>query len=141
MKKFRIVIADDHTLIREGIKTLITRNKNFTIVAEASTGVEAIEEYDKFSPDLLILDISMPQKNGMDTAEEILLNHPDANIIMLSMYDDEDYISRCIEIGVKGYVIKNESGIGCLFIVVCFSLGVLMFYVAPLPWKWAQYSG
>jgi DNA-binding NarL/FixJ family response regulator len=110
MKKFRILIADDHSLIREGVKTLITRNKNITIVGEAANGNQAVELYEKLSPDLVILDISMPQKNGMEAAQEILAADEHANIVMLSMYDDEDYISKCIELGVKGYVIKNESG-------------------------------
>ena len=110
IKKSRILIADDHSLIREGVKTLITRNKSITIVGEASNGFEAVEMYKKLNPDLVILDISMPQKNGMEAAEEILAEDEKANIIMLSMFDDEDYISKCIELGVKGYVIKNESG-------------------------------
>lgn len=110
MKKFKILIADDHSLIREGVKTLITRNKNITIVGEAANGNQAVELYEKLSPDLVILDISMPQKNGMEAAQEILATDENANIVMLSMYDDEDYISKCIELGVKGYVIKNESG-------------------------------
>jgi DNA-binding NarL/FixJ family response regulator len=110
MKKFKILIADDHSLIREGVKTLITRNKNITIVGEAANGNQAVELYEKLSPDLVILDISMPQKNGMEAAQEILAADENANIVMLSMYDDEDYISKCIELGVKGYVIKNESG-------------------------------
>jgi DNA-binding NarL/FixJ family response regulator len=110
MKKFKILIADDHSLIREGIKTLITRNKEYIIVGEAGSGVEAVDLYDSLKPDLLILDISMPKMNGMEVASEILSHNRDANIIMLSMYDDEDYISKCIELGVKGYVVKIESG-------------------------------
>jgi len=106
----KVLIADDHTILRDGIRSLVTRKKNMTVVGEATTGQEAIEKYAEFKPDLLILDISMPDKSGMEAAKEILMSSPEANIIILSMYDDEDYINRCLELGVKGYVVKNESG-------------------------------
>ncbi len=80
------------------------------VAGEASSGSEALEKYRTIKPDLLILDISMPDMNGMDTAEQILKDDPNGKIIILSMYDDEDYISRCMELGVKGYVVKNETG-------------------------------
>ena len=106
----KVLIADDHAILRDGIRSLITRMKKMKIIGEATTGLEAIEKFEELKPDLLILDISMPDKNGMDVAKEILENAPEANIIILSMHDDEDYINRCLEIGVKGYVVKNESG-------------------------------
>ena len=105
-----VLIADDHTILRDGIRSLITRINNMQVIGEASTGREAINKFEDLNPDLLILDISMPDKNGMEAAREILDIKPDANIIILSMYDDEDYINRCLELGVKGYVVKSESG-------------------------------
>ncbi len=110
MSRAKILIADDHAMIRDGVKSLLSKNKEITVGGEASSGAEAIEKYRALKPDLLILDISMPDMNGMDTAEQILKEDPEAKIIILSMYDDEDYISRCIEHGVKGYVVKNETG-------------------------------
>ncbi len=104
------MLADDHAMIREGIKNLLKQAKDFLVVGEASNGAEAIAQYEKLKPNLLILDISMPDMNGMDTARKIVELDGNANILMLSMYDDEDYISRCIESGVKGYVVKSESG-------------------------------
>jgi DNA-binding NarL/FixJ family response regulator len=110
MHKSKILIADDHSMIRDGVKTLLSKNKELTVVGEASNGRDAVEKFFILHPDLVILDISMPEMNGMEASQEILKENPEAKIIILSMYDDEDYISRCMEYGVKGYVIKNETG-------------------------------
>lgn len=110
MNPYRILIADDHAMIRDGLKTLISQNKDYEVVGEATCGKDALGMYSTLQPDLIILDISMPDVNGMDVASKILEIDSDANVIVLSMYDGEDYISRCLEIGVKGYVVKSESG-------------------------------
>jgi DNA-binding NarL/FixJ family response regulator len=110
MNAYRIVIADDHAMIRDGLKNLISQNNEYTVIGEGTCGAEALSLFRSLKPDLIILDISMPDLNGMEVSRQILEEFPDANIIILSMYDGEDYISRCLEIGVKGYVVKNESG-------------------------------
>jgi DNA-binding NarL/FixJ family response regulator len=110
MPKHKILIADDHAMVRDGVKNLIQQNKDLTVIGEARSGNETLELYEKLKPDLLIMDISMPDMNGMEVSRTILAKNPNANIVILSMYDDEDYISRCLEYGVKGYVVKNESG-------------------------------
>ncbi|MBT1709445.1 response regulator transcription factor [Fulvivirgaceae bacterium PWU5] len=110
MHRYKILIADDHSMVRDGVKNLIRQNKEYTVIGEASNGRQAIEQFETLAPDLLILDISMPDLNGMEVAREVLNKNPLASIIILSMYDDEEYVSRCLEIGVKGYVVKNESG-------------------------------
>ena len=110
MQKHKILIADDHAMVRDGVKNLINQNKELMVVGEASSGKEALELFDQLQPDLVIIDISMPDINGMEVSKAMLAKNPQANIVVLSMYDDEDYISRCLEYGVKGYVIKNESG-------------------------------
>ncbi|MBT1702474.1 response regulator [Chryseosolibacter indicus] len=110
MSKYKILIADDHAMVRDGVKNLVSKNAELQVVGEAENGKQAIELFDTLQPDLMILDISMPDMNGMEVSKEILAKNPGANIVVLSMYEDGDYISRCIEYGVKGYVIKNESG-------------------------------
>jgi len=110
MIKHKLLIADDHAMIRDGIKALLKQIREYQVLGEAANGVEAIEKYFALKPDLVILDISMPEMNGMDASKQILERDPDAKIIMLSMHDDEEYISRCIEQGVKGFVVKEESG-------------------------------
>jgi DNA-binding NarL/FixJ family response regulator len=109
MPKHRILIADDHAMVRDGVRNLVSQINGVEIVGEASNGNQTLELFEKLKPDLLIMDISMPDMNGMDVSKSILSNNPGANIVILSMYDDHDYISRCIEYGVKGYVVKNES--------------------------------
>jgi DNA-binding NarL/FixJ family response regulator len=110
MPKHRILIADDHAMVRDGVRNLVNQISGVEIVGEAANGNQALELFEKLKPDMLIMDISMPDMNGMDVSKNILLKNPTANIVILSMYDDHDYISRCIEYGVKGYVVKNESG-------------------------------
>lgn len=110
MSKVKVLIADDHAMIRDGVRSLIKQNKELVVVGEAQSGRETLEKYHDLKPDLLILDISMPDLNGMEVSKEILTENPAAKIVILSMYDDEDYINRCLEYGVKGYVVKNESG-------------------------------
>lgn len=110
MSEAKVLIADDHAMIRDGIKALLSKNKELIVAGEASSGTEAVAMYKTIRPDLLIMDISMPDLNGMDAAKQILDTDHQAKIIILSMYDDEDYISRCMENGVRGYVVKNETG-------------------------------
>lgn len=108
MDNIKILIADDHAMIRDGLKLLFSRNKDFSIVGEAASGADVVEKFKATDPDLVILDISMPDMNGMEAAKEILVINPLARIIILSMYNEEEYISYCIEAGVKGYVVKSE---------------------------------
>lgn len=110
MNTYRILIADDHSLIREGLKILVAQHAEWTVVGEATCGHEAISMYHSLRPDLVILDISMPDINGMEVSRQLLKFDNQAKILVLSMYDGDDYVTRCLEIGVKGYVVKNESG-------------------------------
>jgi two-component system response regulator NreC len=104
------MLADDHAMIRAGVKNLLRESKDIVVIGEAENGRQALDLYEELKPDLIILDISLPDMNGMEVTQKILAFDPSANILMLSMYDDEDYVGRCIENGVKGYVVKNESG-------------------------------
>ena len=100
MSKYKILIADDHAMVRDGVKNLVKQNKDYVVVGEASNGKEALDQFETLKPDLIILDISMPDMNGMDVSKEILSRDPAANILIMSMYDDDDYISRCLEFSV-----------------------------------------
>ena len=106
----KVLIVDDHPMIRDGIKTLISSNADFVVAGEASTGLEALKVFDTLKPDLVILDISLPDISGLEVAKRILQKNNNAKIIMLSMHDDPAYVKLCIGQGVKGYVLKNESG-------------------------------
>src|SRR5689334_25064715 len=99
MCKVGILIADDHAMIRRGVRSLLSRNSQWNVVGESVNGREAIQHFHELRPDLMILDISMPEVNGMDVAKHILTGNSEAKIIILSMYNDDDYISKCLEHG------------------------------------------
>jgi len=105
----KILLADDHQLVRNGIRMFLESEKDFEVTAEANNGNDAIEKNKDFKPDLVLLDISMPEKNGLEAAPEILSASNKPKIIMLSMYLDEQYINSCMEAGVHGYIHKGAD--------------------------------
>lgn len=107
--KTRLVIVDDHDILREGIKARLKDDPNFEIVAEGSNGEEAIMQYDRHQPDILITDISMPRLNGLEAAAKIIEHNQQAKIIFLSVYDDPEYVAKAIDIGAKGFILKDVS--------------------------------
>ena len=108
-KACRILLVDDHTLFRNGLKTLLAMGGEFEVAGEASDGLEFLGMAEEVSPDVVLLDISMPGMNGIDAAAEALKFYPDMKIITLSMYGEEDYYFRMVAAGVKGFVLKNSD--------------------------------
>ena len=104
-----IVIADDHELVRESIASLLRELPNFNIIGQCSNGRQAVEMVDRFRPDVAIVDVSMPELNGIDTARQIRKTSPSTRIIALSIYTDEAYIRDMINAGVCGYVVKSGA--------------------------------
>lgn len=109
MEKIRIIIADDHKLFRDGIKSLLSSEEEFQVVAEASNGAELIEQALKIESDLILTDIAMPEVNGISAAKKINESIPDLPILILSMYNSEEFIMDAIRIGAKGYLPKDVS--------------------------------
>ena len=105
----KIVLVDDHTLFRNGLRTLLGGIEGFKVVAEASNGLELLELLERSLPDVVLLDIEMPKMNGIAAAEEALRRWPGLKIITLSMYGDEDYYFRMVSLGVKGFILKNSD--------------------------------
>ena len=105
----KIVLVDDHTLFRNGLRTLLGGIEGFEVVAEASNGLELLELLERSLPDVVLLDIEMPKMNGIAAAEEALRRWPGLKIITLSMYGDEDYYFRMVSLGVKGFILKNSD--------------------------------
>ncbi len=103
----RIILADDHALVRQGIKSLLER-EGLQVVAEASDGREAISHAEKFSPDVIIMDIGMPTLNGMEAARELAKCCPKVKPILLTQHDEPQYVSAALSAGVKGYVLKSQ---------------------------------
>ena len=108
MDTIRILIADDHTLIRSGLRVLLNREPGLEVVAEAGTGRKALELAEAERPDVVMLDIAMPEMNGIEVARQISAKLPKAGIIMLSMHSDEGYVLRALKAGARGYLLKNS---------------------------------
>jgi DNA-binding NarL/FixJ family response regulator len=105
----RILIADDHGIVRSGIRLLLERQADLEVVAEAADGIEAVEQALTSRPDLCILDVGMPRMTGLQAAREIRSHVPDARVLMLSMHDDEHYLFEALKAGASGYVLKREA--------------------------------
>ena len=105
----KILIADDHGIVRSGVKLLLERQPGFEVVAEAADGVEAVEQAISLRPDLCILDVGMPKLTGIQAAREIRAQLPDVRVLMLSMHDDEHYLFEALKAGAAGYVLKREA--------------------------------
>ena len=104
-----IVLADDHTLFRNGLRTLLCGIDGFRVVGEAADGLELLKLLESVTPDVILLDIEMPHLNGIAAAEQALQRNPDLRIITLSMYGDEDYYFKMVSLGVKGFILKNSD--------------------------------
>ena len=107
MKPLKTLVADDHDVVRKGLIFLLERSGKAEVIGEARDGREALKLANKYNPQLVIMDISMPLLNGIDAASQIMKHSPATNVIMLSMYSDEDYILRALMVGVKGYLLKD----------------------------------
>ena len=107
--KVSIVLADDHTILREGLRALLTSDSNFEIVGEARDGREAVRCVEKLLPDLLLMDLSMPRMSGMDAIREIKRRYPDTKIIALTVHKTEEYLLTTLQAGADGYVLKDAT--------------------------------
>ena len=108
-KKYRVVIAEDHTLFREGLKALLSLEPEFEVVGEAADGFEAIERTKELKPDLILLDISMPRVDGMAAISEIKRVCPEAKILILTVHKTEEHVLETLKSGASGYVLKDAS--------------------------------
>ncbi len=109
MKKIRVLLVDDHAILREGIKSLLGNQDNIEVVAEATNGREAIPRVAQFSPDVVIMDISMPLMDGLEATRQIKRTCPDTKILVLTMHDDEEYFFQLLRAGASGYVTKQSA--------------------------------
>ena len=109
MPSIRILLADDHTIIRSGLRLLLEQQEDFKVVAEANDGREAVQLVAKHRPDIVILDIGMPQLNGIEATRQIVAEQPEAQVLILSMHSDEGYVLRALKAGARGYILKNSA--------------------------------
>jgi DNA-binding NarL/FixJ family response regulator len=105
----RVIIADDHSILRYGISSLIEKNANMEVIAEAENGREAAQLARELSPDVIIMDIEMPDLNGIEATSQIVTDAPDVKVIVLSMHSDRQVISEMLRVGAKGYLLKDSD--------------------------------
>jgi DNA-binding NarL/FixJ family response regulator len=108
-QKIRILIADDHTLLRSGIRALLEDQPDFTIVGEAEDGREAVRLVHQLRPNVVLMDIAMPLLNGLEATRQIKREHPETKVLVLTMYDHEEYFRQMLEVGASGYIIKRAA--------------------------------
>ncbi len=128
MPKQKVLIADDHALVREGIAAFLKLCDEVEVVAEASDGFEALEKTAKLRPDIVIMDINMPKLGGLETTLEIKKSHPATKVLVLTQYDDREYIHRFLKAGVSGYLLKKAVGSDLIAALRAVSRGELYLY-------------
>jgi RNA polymerase sigma factor (sigma-70 family) len=109
MKKTRILLVDDHLILRQGIRKLLEDHDDLEIVGEASNGRDALRLVAELMPDIAVLDIAMPRLNGLEAARQIQAHYPDVKVIVLSMYENEEYVKQALIAGVAGYILKESA--------------------------------
>jgi len=109
VENLRIVLAEDHTILREGLRALLSADPNFEIIGEAQNGREAVRCVEKLEPDLLLMDLSMPRMSGMDAIREIKRRYPEVKIIALTVHKTEEYLLTTLKAGADGYVLKDAT--------------------------------
>lgn len=109
VKKIRILLVDDHPIVREGIKSALSKKKNISIVGEAATGEEAMVKARKLSPDVILMDINMPGMSGLETTRRLRKSVPDSKILAVTMHENREYVLEMTQLGARGYVFKDSS--------------------------------
>ncbi|MDF1588531.1 MAG: response regulator transcription factor [Gammaproteobacteria bacterium] len=109
MNKTTLLLVDDHELVRAGFRRLLEDGDNVTVVAEANSGEQAVQDYIKYKPDVVVMDISMPGIGGIGAVERIIARDPDAKILILSVHEDSVFTSRSLQAGAKGFIPKRSA--------------------------------
>jgi DNA-binding NarL/FixJ family response regulator len=110
MASFRILLADDHEVVRTGLRALLEEQPGWEVVAEAVDGRDAVEKASKFKPDAVVIDIAMPSLNGLEAVRQILKAVPQAKVLVLTMYDSDPLIQQVLQAGARGYLLKSDAG-------------------------------
>ena len=108
MDKVRIILVDDHSLVRASLRSLVDEFGHFEVVAEGGNGLEAIELIEEHRPDVVMMDISMPKLNGIETTRRIVKEHPEAKVVVLSMHSEEQQVLQAMQAGASGYILKSS---------------------------------
>lgn len=109
MDKLRILLGDDHTLVRQGLRKILEERSDWEVVADASDGRDAVRQAAELEPDVAVLDIGMPLLNGIEATRQIVRRHPNIRVLILSMHSDEAYIIQALKAGARGYLLKDSA--------------------------------
>jgi len=109
--KIRVLVADDHAIIREGLRVMLGNQSDMEVVGIAANGREAIQLVDEHKPDVAVIDISMPELNGIEAIQQILPRHPQMKVVVLSIHGTKPYVYRALKAGAKGYLMKETAGL------------------------------
>jgi DNA-binding NarL/FixJ family response regulator len=109
MQPYRIMLADDHVLVRKGIRKILQEQADLSVVGEAGDGLELLELLQGETPDLVILDISMPRLRGLEATKKIKELHPQVKVLILTMHRDQEYLARAMSDGADGYILKEDA--------------------------------
>ncbi len=128
MAKTRIVIADDHSIVREGVRMILATQRDFDVVGEAGSGEEALDLIETLRPDVVVMDISMPGIGGIEATAQVKQRHPSINVLALTMHEDESYVFRLLRAGASGYVLKRAAATDLVAAVRAASRGEAFLY-------------
>ena len=106
-KRIRVLLADDHVLVRQGFRHILEDDPRIAVVGEAGTGLTAVEQCKELKPDVVVMDLSMPDLGGLEATAEILKTNPETKVLILSMYSNQNYVRKALEVGAKGYMLKD----------------------------------
>ena len=110
MPKLRLLLGDDHTLMRQGLRKILEERPEWEVIAEVGDGREAVKKCLALKPDVAVLDVAMPLLNGIDATQQIVRKVPETKVLVLSMYSDEAYVTRALQAGATGYMLKDSAG-------------------------------
>lgn len=107
--KIQVLLADDHTVVREGLRSLLDLQQDISVIGDATDGRQAVSEVERLHPDVVVMDVAMPELNGIDATRHICAAHPDIKVLILSMYATAEYIYRALHAGAQGYLLKESA--------------------------------
>jgi DNA-binding NarL/FixJ family response regulator len=144
MESIRILLADDHAILRHGLRAMLESTAEFEVVGEATTGEEAVVQSAELHPDVILMDIQMPGSNGIEATRRIVAANPDAGVVVLTMFKDDDSVFAAMRAGARGYVLKDSGGDEVLKVIRAVASGeahfgpemakrLMGFFSAPRP--------
>jgi len=126
--KIKVLIADDHQVLREGLRLLFEKTLDIEVIGEASDGEEVIAKAKELSPDVILMDITMPEVNGLEAAGRITREMPEVKILLLSVHESDEYLAEMLNLGLAGYILKTASGREVIFAIRAVNKGEVYLY-------------